>query len=120
MTDPHPSPGVAASDPTEAVRSYVTANAAGLRARGFASLDLFGSVVRGEAGPTSDVDVLYTFAPGRASLAAVLDVQDALAAAVGRPVQMVPRQHLHPVLRDRVLGEAVPLLPAPEPVPTAA
>ena len=110
---PLPSPAdVRLADPAPAVRSYVAAHAGALRSRGFASLALFGSAARGEAGPASDVDVLYAFAPGRSSLAAVLDVQEALAAATGRPVQMVPRRHLHPVLRERVLGEAVPLLGA--------
>ncbi|MDX1531624.1 MAG: nucleotidyltransferase family protein, partial [Rhodothermales bacterium] len=92
------------------MRSYVAAHAEALRARGFASLALFGSLARGEAGPESDVDVLYAFAPGRSSLAAVLDVQEALASVTGRAVQMVSRRHLHPLLRDRILGEAESLL----------
>ena len=90
----------------------MAAHAVALRARGFASLALFGSAARGTAGPASDVDVLYAFVPGQTSLGAVLDVQEALAAVTGRPVQMVPRRHLHPALRDRVLGEATPLLEA--------
>ncbi|MDT7858117.1 nucleotidyltransferase domain-containing protein [Rubrivirga sp. S365] len=112
MSPSPPAPPATLPDPAAAVRSYVSAHAGALLARGFASLALFGSAARGEAGPGSDVDVLYAFAPGRASLGAVLDVQDALAAATGRPVQMVPRGHLHPVLRDRVLGGAVTLLGA--------
>lgn len=55
-------------------------------------LALFGSVLREDFGPESDVDVLLRFAPGH--VANLLDypmMHDELAELMGRPVQVVNR-----------------------------
>jgi predicted nucleotidyltransferase len=68
---------------------------------------LFGSVARGEEGPTSDVDFLVEFEPG-SSLFDLLHLQDELAALLGRPVDVVSVGGLKP--RDAHLyREAVAL-----------
>ncbi len=68
---------------------------------------VFGSVARGEAGPTSDVDLLVDLQPevGLDYIALWQDLQDLL----GRDVDLVTEQGLPPYLRLRVLKEAVPL-----------
>ena len=69
---------------------------------------VFGSAVRGEAGPESDVDFLVELDPERSLLdlgALLMDLQDLL----GRPVDLVTEKALHWYIRDRVLAEAVPL-----------
>jgi predicted nucleotidyltransferase len=68
---------------------------------------VFGSVARGEAGPTSDVDLLVDLRPdvGLEYIALWQDLQDLL----GRDVDLVTEQALPPYLRPRVLKEAVPL-----------
>ena len=68
---------------------------------------VFGSVARGEAGPTSDVDLLVDLRPdvGLEYIALWQDLQDLL----GREVDLVTEQALPPYLRPRVLREAVPL-----------
>lgn len=69
---------------------------------------LFGSVVRGEETPESDVDLLIDVTgettpwfPG----SLVADLEELLR----RPVQVVIRRSLSPLIRDAVLREAVPL-----------
>ena len=55
-------------------------------------LALFGSVLRDDFGPESDVDVLVTFAPSaRWSLLDLVRMQEELAAVLGRKVDLVER-----------------------------
>jgi len=75
---------------------------------GARNLRVFGSFARGEARPDSDVDFLYArglrrtqFFPG----GLVSDLEELLA----RPVQVVNENALHPLIRERVLSEAVPV-----------
>lgn len=77
-----------------------------IRAYGVARLAVFGSCVRGEDRPDSDVDILVEFeAP--VSIFKFLDVKDYLETILGRPVDLVMRGALKPQLRDRILAEAV-------------
>jgi predicted nucleotidyltransferase len=73
---------------------------------GVVELSLFGSQARGDAAATSDVDLLYTLAPGRHLGFAVNRLEDELAEAFGRPVDLVSRTALHRLLRDEVLAES--------------
>ncbi|MGD0012335.1 MAG: nucleotidyltransferase family protein [Terriglobia bacterium] len=69
---------------------------------------VFGSVVRGEAGPGSDIDLLIDLEAGRSLLehaALLLELEDLL----GRKVDVVTERGLRPRVRDRVLSEAQPL-----------
>jgi len=75
---------------------------------GARNLRVFGSVVRGEATPASDLDLLIDWEPGRSLLdhaALVLDLQDLL----GARVEVGTERSLHWYVRDRILREAVPL-----------
>jgi predicted nucleotidyltransferase len=75
---------------------------------GARNLRVFGSVVRGEATPLSDLDLLIDWEPGRSLLdhaALVLDLQDLL----GARVEVGTERSLHWYVRDRILREAVPL-----------
>ena len=76
---------------------------------GVARLDVFGSVARGEAGPGSDVDLLYELAQGRSLGWEIEDLSQDLADLFGRPVDLVSRRALHPLIRDQVLADAEPL-----------
>ena len=75
---------------------------------GVARLDVFGSVARGEAGPGSDVDLLYELAQGRSLGWEIEDLSQDLADLFGRPVDLVSRKALHPLIRDQVLADAEP------------
>jgi hypothetical protein len=72
------------------------------------SLSVFGSVVRGEAGPGSDVDILVEFDPdARIGLFAFARLQRRLSEILGRPVDLVTPDALHKAMKNRILEEAV-------------
>lgn len=75
---------------------------------GARNLRVFGSVVRGDARPDSDVDFLVDLEPGRSLLDRVALVQD-LEDLLHRKVDVVTDRTLHWYIRDRVLAEAVAL-----------
>ena len=78
-----------------------------LRKQGLVSLALFGSVVRSEARPDSDIDVLVDVAPdAKFSLIDLVAVKNFLEDQLGRRVDVVTRRGLEPAVRDRVLREA--------------
>ncbi len=79
------------------------------RTYGVARLDAFGSVARREARPGSDVDLLYELLPGTRLGWEIDDLADALGELFGRPADLVSRANLNPLLRERVLAEAVPV-----------
>ncbi|HLB37175.1 MAG TPA: nucleotidyltransferase domain-containing protein [Gemmatimonadales bacterium] len=72
-------------------------------------LSLFGSVLRDDFGPESDVDVLVEFEPGHTPGLAITDIEDQLSALFGgRRVDLVTERSLHRLIRDDVLASAVP------------
>jgi predicted nucleotidyltransferase len=75
---------------------------------GASNVRVFGSVARGEAGPSSDIDFLVELGPERSLLDQVALLQD-LEDLLGRRVDVVEPEGLHWYIRDRVLKEAVPL-----------
>ena len=78
------------------------------RRHGLRNVRVFGSMARGDASETSDVDLLVSLPPDRTGLALgglLMDVQDLLQ----RKVDVVTDRGLHPALRDRILKEAQPL-----------
>jgi predicted nucleotidyltransferase len=75
---------------------------------GARNLRVFGSVARGEAGPTSDVDFLVEMEPGR-SLFDLGGLLMDLEALLGCRVDLVTERGLKERIRDRVLQEAVPI-----------
>lgn len=75
---------------------------------GASNVRIFGSVVRGEAAPDSDIDILIDLERGR-SLLDHAQLQVDLEALLGRKVDVVTEKGLRPHIRDRVLQEAIPL-----------
>lgn len=70
-------------------------------------LSLFGSVLRDDFGPTSDVDVLIEFEPGRTIGFDIITVEEDLSALFGgRRVDVVIEKYLNSRLRERVLAAA--------------
>lgn len=56
-------------------------------------LSIFGSALRPDFGPHSDIDVLVTFAPGVVySLSRYVAMQDELESILGRPVDLIDKQ----------------------------
>jgi predicted nucleotidyltransferase len=77
-----------------------------LEGLGVRSLDLFGSLARGEARADSDADLLVEFS-GPVSLFHFFRVQRRLEAILRRRVDLVMRDAIKPQLRTRILAEAV-------------
>jgi predicted nucleotidyltransferase len=69
---------------------------------------IFGSVVRGEAGPESDIDFLVELAPGRTLLDWSAFWQE-LQILLGRPVDVATEKSLKPEIRAQAIKEALPL-----------
>ncbi|HEY3351089.1 MAG TPA: nucleotidyltransferase family protein [Thermoanaerobaculia bacterium] len=79
---------------------------------GIRRLAVFGSALRGEDRPNSDLDVLVEFRPGSVPGLAFITLQNDLSALFLRPVDLVTPGFLSPHFRDRVLLEASPLYEA--------
>ncbi len=72
------------------------------------NLRIFGSVARGDASDTSDLDLLVRFDPGRSLLdhgGLLMDLRDLL----GFKVDVIDEDSMSPRFRQQVLKEAVPL-----------
>ncbi len=78
-----------------------------LRHRGVASLHLFGSTARDEAGTDSDVDVFVELNPDSRLGFGFFGLGEVLEAGVGRRVDFTTRAGLHELLRDRIEREAI-------------
>ena len=65
---------------------------------------LFGSVVRGEDSPDSDIDILVEFS-GEKSLMDLAGLRIDLEELLGRKVDVLTFESLHPLLKDRILAE---------------
>ena len=75
---------------------------------GARNVRVFGSVARGEADDTSDIDLLVELEPGR-SLLDLGGLQYELERVLGHRVDVVTERGLKERVRLRVLKEAVPL-----------
>ncbi len=80
-----------------------------LRKNGVKRASFFGSIVRGEMTEDSDVDLLVEF-KGRRSLLYLAHLKNELEDAVDRRVDLLTYKSLHPLLRERILAEQVPII----------
>ena len=70
-------------------------------------LALFGSMLRPDPSPESDVDLLVSFQPSaRVTFSTLSRMQRELEALLDRKVDLVPKDGLKPVVRDHVLATA--------------
>ena len=95
----------------EAVRRLQAVEAE-IRLLGVRRLALFGSVLRGEARPDSDVDLLVEFAPGEKSFDRFMALADLLESVLERSVELVTTEALSPYIGPHILAEAADVLRA--------
>jgi predicted nucleotidyltransferase len=88
------------------VRSRLARHREELATMGVASLAVFGSVARGEAGPASDVDLLVEL-NRRMGLFGFFAIQERLEEVLGCRVDLVMADGMKQQVRQRVLQEAV-------------
>ena len=80
------------------------------RRHGVGRLALFGSAVRSDFRPDSDIDLLLRFRAGvQPTLRTLIDLEGALEAAFARDVDLVREELLGPEAQQRIAREAVPL-----------
>lgn len=70
-------------------------------------LSFFGSVLREDFGPESDVDVLVEFEAGFAPGLQYFAMEQELSTIIGRKVDLNTPQFLSPYFRDEVIAESV-------------
>ena len=70
-------------------------------------LSLFGSVVRDDFGPQSDIDVLVEFEPNHTPGFDFFLMETELSQLVGRKVDLLTLNFLSPEIRQSVLSEAI-------------
>jgi hypothetical protein len=92
--------------PVEEIRHLIGPT---LKKFGVVRAALFGSAVRGEATPSSDLDFLVELEAGR-SLFDLVGLKLELTDVLGREADVVTYRSLHPRMRERVLREQVPVL----------
>ena len=78
------------------------------RAHGGSHVHLFGSVVRGEQTPDSDIDLLVDLAEDRSLLDRIAIKQD-MEDFLHVRVDVVSPKALHPAIREKILQEAIAL-----------
>jgi len=70
-------------------------------------LSVFGSAVRGDFRPDSDVDVLVDFDPnGHVSLLDMIRMERELGELIGRETDLVSKAGLNPLIRDEVISSS--------------
>ncbi len=70
-------------------------------------LSFFGSIVRDDFGPSSDIDVLVEFEPGHTPGFDFFSMEAELSQLLGRKVDLQTINFLSPEIRSTVLSEAV-------------
>ena len=89
--------------PLEAIRAYC-------KQRPIKRLSLFGSALREDFGPDSDIDMLIEYAPeAKIDAYAILRQKADLSELIGRPVDLGTPQTLSPYIRQEVIESAEPL-----------
>lgn len=77
-----------------------------IRSLGVRRLALFGSFVRSQARPDSDVDLLVEFAPGEKNFDRFTRLFDLLEERLARRVELVTTEALSPYFGPHILAEA--------------
>ncbi len=80
-----------------------------LKRLGVLHLYLFGSTARGDARDDSDVDLFFDYEEGKFGLFELMDVKDAAARILDRKTDIMTRDSIHRVLRERIEATAVPV-----------
>lgn len=78
------------------------------RKRKVANVRVFGSAARGDDSPRSDIDLLVDPQPD-CSLFDLIGFAQDVEELLGVHVDVVSERGLHPLMRDRVFAEAVPV-----------
>ena len=77
------------------------------RRYGIQEMAVFGSAARGDFGPESDVDIMIEFFPEtKYGIQEYQSIEDELAAAFGRPIDLGTKRFIKPHVKADILREA--------------
>ncbi len=76
-----------------------------IRAFGVTRLGLFGSFVRGENGPKSDLDLIVEFEPGKKTFDNFMQLSFFLQDLFKRRIELVTRESLSPYIGPHIMRE---------------
>lgn len=94
------------------IQTIIQASVPILKKYGVKKAALFGSVVRGEASETSDIDMLVE-TPRNVSLFGFIDIKLALEDALGKKVDLIEYESIKPRLRPYILHDEKVFFPQP-------
>jgi predicted nucleotidyltransferase len=80
-----------------------------LKEAGVSKSSLFGSVVREEADPNSDIDILVEL-PKNSDMFDLIALQEKLESVLGRKVDLITYRSVHHLLKDIIFREQVRIL----------
>jgi len=80
---------------------------------GVQHLYLFGSTARDDAREGSDIDLFFDYEKEKLGLFELMDVKEAAAKILGRKTDIMTRDSIHKVLRQRIEAAAVPVFQCP-------
>lgn len=75
-----------------------------LKNQGAKKIAIFGSYIRGEEKPESDIDILVEFS-GRKSLLELVGIEQELSETLGMKVDLLTEKSISPYLIDRIKSE---------------
>ena len=78
-----------------------------LKRLGVRHLYLFGSTVRGDARPDSDVDLFLDYGRGKFNLFDLMEVRERASGILGRRADVTTRDSLHKLLRRNIEASAL-------------
>jgi len=76
-----------------------------LKTLGVRKIGLFGSFVRGEQHPDSDIDLLVEFEPGKKTFDHFMELSFYLEELLGRKIELVTTESLSPYMAPHILNE---------------
>jgi hypothetical protein len=91
---------------SDEIFQIIISHQAELSRLGVNRIGLFGSAVRGEARPESDLDFLVEFRPGQKNYDRFFELAELLERLFGRKVDLLTVESVSPILRKRILQEA--------------
>ena len=94
----------------EDIIERIRARAEDVKALGATALYIYGSRVRGEERPDSDLDVFVDFDPAKFTFVELVELEDMLSRELGLKVQLGTHDALHPLMKSTIEREAVRVL----------
>lgn len=94
----------------EEIIERIRARAEAVKALGATALYIYGSRVRGEERPDSDLDVFVDFDPAKFTFVELVELEDMLSRELGLKVQLGTHDALHPLMKSTIEREAVRVL----------